>query len=129
MAHDDTAALFVRLPRAAAQKLDRASAEAGTPKRELVTRLVDRFLDPSAPDAMGSGVPLRFAPGDDLVLGRASFQPSENVVLTPPQAAELLQVEEEIVLSLAAAGEIPGRSLDGAWRFSRDALLDWLAAR
>jgi excisionase family DNA binding protein len=48
-------------------------------------------------------------------------------VLTPKQAAELLQVDENTVVRLADNGEIPARKLGKAWRFSRRALLDWLA--
>jgi excisionase family DNA binding protein len=50
-------------------------------------------------------------------------------VLTLEQAAELLQVDAAEVAALADAGELPGRRLDGGWRFPRAALLEWLAAR
>jgi excisionase family DNA binding protein len=48
-------------------------------------------------------------------------------VLTGAEAAELLQVEPDVVLELAGAGELPGRLLGGEWRFARSALLAWLA--
>jgi len=48
-------------------------------------------------------------------------------VLTVEQLAELLQVDEKTVRSLAAKGELPGRKLGRHWRFSRHAVLDWLA--
>jgi hypothetical protein len=38
-----------------------------------------------------------------------------------------LQLEAAVVERLAAAGELPGRMLAGEWRFSRSALLAWLA--
>ena len=48
-------------------------------------------------------------------------------MLTPEEAAELLQVDVEVVLDLARSGELPGRELGGHWRFSRAGLLQWLA--
>jgi excisionase family DNA binding protein len=48
-------------------------------------------------------------------------------VLTVEQLAELLQLDAKTVRSLAARGEIPGRKLGREWRFSRRAVLDWLA--
>mgnify|MGYP002782169538 CR=1 FL=1 len=49
-------------------------------------------------------------------------------VLTPAQAAAYLQVSEEAVRAEAEAGHLPGRRIGGDWRFSRPALLGWLAA-
>ena len=48
-------------------------------------------------------------------------------MLTPAQAAELLQVAEDEVVELAEAGELPGRRIGDQWRFSRPALIAWLA--
>jgi excisionase family DNA binding protein len=48
-------------------------------------------------------------------------------VLTAEQLAQLLQLDVRTVRSLAARGEIPGRKLGREWRFSRRAVLDWLA--
>lgn len=48
-------------------------------------------------------------------------------VLTPAQAAELLQVPEPELLELAEAGTLPGRRIGENWRFSRPALIAWLA--
>jgi excisionase family DNA binding protein len=48
-------------------------------------------------------------------------------VLTAEQAAELLQVTEAEVLALAEAGTLPGRRIGDKWRFSRPALIEWLA--
>lgn len=110
MTQEPTSPLFVRLPAASAERLSRAAFELKTPKRELVAGLVDRYL--------GS---------DHLVTGRASTQVGEPDVLTPEQLAELLQVDEKTVRSLAAKGELPGRKLGREWRFSRQAVLEWLA--
>jgi excisionase family DNA binding protein len=108
---EPTSPLFVRLPAASAERLSRAAFELKTPKRELVAGLVDRYLGP-----------------DELVIGRATTQVAEPDVLTLEQLAEFLQVDEKTVRSLAAKGELPGRRLGRDWRFSRRAVLDWLAA-
>jgi excisionase family DNA binding protein len=115
MNREPTSPLFVRLPAASAEKLNRAAFELKTPKRELVTELVDRYLG-----------------ADDMVIGRAAPESAapearEPDVLTLGQLAQLLQVEEATVRSLAAKGDLPGRRLGRDWRFSRQAVLDWLA--
>src|ERR671936_397097 len=94
--------LFVRLPAAAAEKLDRASFELKTPKRELVAGLVERHLGLT-----------------EAVVGRAAVSGTEPDVLTVEQLARLLQVDEKSVRSLAASGDIPGRKIGRHWRFSR----------
>jgi excisionase family DNA binding protein len=48
-------------------------------------------------------------------------------VLTVEQLAELLQVDAKTVRTLATSGDLPGRKLGRHWRFSRQAVLDWLA--
>ena len=99
--------LFVRLPPAAAKQLDQLAHTSGASKREIVTRLI---LD------------------DDLAVGRHAFHPTaEPQVLTSTQAAELLQIDEQLILELAEKSELPARRLGDQWRFSRCALLDWLA--
>ena len=110
MGSEPTSPLFVRLPTASAEKLSRAAFELKTPKRELVADLVDRYLG-----------------AEDVAVGRVASQLREPDVLTIEQLAELLQVDEKTVLSLAATGELPGRKLGRNWRFSRQAVLDWLA--
>jgi excisionase family DNA binding protein len=107
---EQTSPLFVRLPASSAERLSRAAFELKTPKRELVAGLVDRYLG-----------------ADEIVIGRAATQVGEPDVLTLEQLAELLQVDEKTVRALAAKGELPGRKLGREWRFSREAVLDWLA--
>ena len=64
---------------------------------------------------------------DTPVVGRASFLASgPPEVLGLAQAADLLQVEPDVVEAMAAAGELPGRQLGDDWRFSREGLLRWL---
>jgi excisionase family DNA binding protein len=72
---------------------------------------------------------------DAMVVGHHSFRArdpertgsDEPPVLRSEQAAELLQVDAELVEQLAEAEQLPGRRLGGEWRFSRAALLRWLA--
>src|SRR5438874_12605214 len=110
MGSEPTSPLFVRLPTASAERLSRAAFELKTPKRELVAGLVDRYLG-----------------AEDLAVGRVAPQLHEPDVLTVEQLAELLQVDEKTLRSLAAKGELPGRKVGRHWRFSRQAVLDWLA--
>jgi excisionase family DNA binding protein len=121
---DETSALYVRLPLPQAEKLDRAAFVLKAPKREIVTRLVDRYVDPGDPDALAELRAER-----DVLVGRASWRPAEPAeVMTLDEAAELLQVERAALERLAEDGELPGRRIGDDWRFSRAALLAWLAA-
>jgi excisionase family DNA binding protein len=135
-----TNALYVRLPADEAERLDRAAERLGTNKKALVTSLVARYVDPDTPaglDALralgpaAAATPRRVTidmPGDRLTLGSHAFRPAEPAeVLTPAQAADLLQVPEDEIVRLAEAGELPGRRIGAAWRFSRSALVAWLA--
>src|SRR5918912_1561008 len=122
---DETAALFVRIPSAAAQKLDRASFALNTPKRDLITHLVSRYVDPEDPSALSA---LGGAEQGELPVGRHWFRPAEPPeILTLAQLAELLQVEEDAVRELADSGELPGRKVRDEWRFSRTAVVEWLS--
>ena len=113
----EEAALFVRLPADAAERLDRAAEALGMRKKDLVAGLVTRYVDPDSPRAMGA-----------LRLGSYSFQSYEPAeVLDAAQAAELLQVDEPTIVELAEAGKLPGRKLGKTWRFSRAALVAWLS--
>lgn len=55
-------------------------------------------------------------------MSTATLQP----VLTLEDAAAFLRLPEETVERRAALGEIPGRQIEGAWRFLLSALEDWL---
>lgn len=48
-------------------------------------------------------------------------------VLTAEEAAEYLAVSVKTIRQMASAGRLPGRHVGKEWRFSRKALLDWLA--
>ena len=123
---DETQALFVRIPSTAAAKLDRASYALNTPKRDLIANLVARYVDPEDPSALTE---LGGSEQSELPLGRHWFRPADvPEVLTLAQVAEFLQVEEDAARELAERGELPGRKVGDEWRFSRQAVLDWLSS-
>ena len=63
-------------------------------------------------------------PEEGTAVGHHAFTPAPLPdVLTPGQAAELLQVSERELLELAEAGSPPGRRIGVSWRFSRPALI------
>ena len=113
--------LFVRLPAAEADKLDRASHELKVAKKDLVTALVaDARFDDMRRVVVETA-------DDRWTVGRADFRPHPAPeVLTLEQAAELLQLEPAAVAELAGAGELPGRRIGEEWRFARTAVLAWL---
>lgn len=50
-------------------------------------------------------------------------------VLTADDVAALLRVSAKTVKRLAGDGRIPAQRVGRAWRFSRVAVLDWLATQ
>jgi excisionase family DNA binding protein len=105
-----------------AAKLHKAANALGAPKRELITRLVARYVDPEDLGALSA------LGGSEMGVGQHSFRPAEELeILTPAQLAGLLQVEEDAVIELAEKRELPGRKIGEEWRFSREAVLAWLA--
>jgi excisionase family DNA binding protein len=50
-------------------------------------------------------------------------------VLTVEQAAELLPLSTKTLKRLAQAKRVPSRRVGNQWRFSRRALMDWLAGK
>jgi excisionase family DNA binding protein len=132
-------ALFVRLTPEQARRLERAVEAVPARKKDLIGGLLERFVHPDTPAGLSA---LRELAGVDAtrrkvtvdlgaegpVVGHASFRPApEPEVLDAAGAAELLRVDEAAVVELAERGELPARRIGGAWRFSRSALLDWLA--
>ncbi|MDO8185174.1 helix-turn-helix domain-containing protein [Conexibacter sp. JD483] len=129
-------ALFVRIPTSEAQRLDRAAFELRLSKQDIVSSLVSRYVDPTSPASMealraldgGGGTRPQPPAGGTLTLGHHDFRADVREVLTVADAAELLQVGEEVVERLASDGELPGRRIGEQWRFTRQAILDWLSA-
>ena len=125
---EDYTALYVRIPSAEAEKLHRAADVLKTPKRELITKLVAEF-DPDDPVWTRPVAGPSVGAQAEFGLGQHSFRPAAELeILAPAQLAGLLQVEEETVVELAESGELPGRRVGEEWRFSREAILAWLAA-
>jgi excisionase family DNA binding protein len=127
-------ALFVRLPAAAVEKLDRAAEVLGMRKKDLVAGLVSRYVDPESPgglSALGALSIHKLAanPGEPSpTIGSYSFQPYDPPeVMNAAQAAQYLQIDEEVVIQMARDGKLPGRRLGDVWRFLRAALVAWLA--
>jgi len=128
-------ALFVRLPAGAVDKLRRAADALGIRKKDLVANLVSRYVDPDSRQGLSAlGALSTHRITVDLgdrgpAQGSYSFQPYDPPeVMNAEQAAQFLQIEEAVVIELAAAGKLPGRQLGSAWRFSRAALVAWLGA-
>jgi excisionase family DNA binding protein len=111
--------LYVRLGETETRHLERAVAVSGKSKRQLVEEAVREHLT-----------------DDGLVVGRIELHDSPPEpphtpppeVLTPSEAAALLRLDERTLTGAARRGELPGREVGGHWRFSRAALLDWLAS-
>jgi excisionase family DNA binding protein len=139
-------ALFVRLPATAVGKLDRAAEALGMRKKDLVAGLVSKYVDPDSRrglNVLGALATHKVTVElgqKDATVGAYSFQPYDSPapagsppeVLSAAQAGELLQIGEAVVREMAEAGKLPGRKLGfgpgAVWRFSRAALVAWLAA-
>lgn len=131
-------ALYVKLPAHAVEKLHRAAEILGIKKKDLVANLVTKYVDPDTKQGLGTlsamSRPRRVTVemgGDGPTLGAYSFQPHDPAeppeVLTAQAVADLLQLEKKLVLEMAEAKQLPGRKLGTEWRFSRTAILAWLA--
>jgi excisionase family DNA binding protein len=117
----DRTALYVRLPKAEAQRLDEAAHRLGRSKQDLVASLIS---------TLGSRRVTVETADDQLTVGHAEFRPYEPPdVMTTAQLASWLQVDEHTIAKLAEDGELPGRKLGDEWRFAREAVVDWLAQR
>jgi excisionase family DNA binding protein len=117
--------LYVRLPTAEAKRLDEAAHRLNRSKQDLIASLVA---------TLGDADTLRRVTvettDDRLTVGHAEFRPfAPPDVLTVPELAAWLQVDESTITELAEQGELPGRKLGDEWRFARDAVVAWLARR
>jgi excisionase family DNA binding protein len=106
---EDRVPLFVRLPREQSAALDRLVNTTGLRKQHLVSEML----------------------ADQLAVGHIEFARAVagEEVLTLEEAAALLRLALDAVRARAVAGELPGRAFGDEWRFSRAALLAWLAGR
>jgi hypothetical protein len=128
-------ALYVRLPNEASDKLERAAAALGVRKKDLVANLVTTYVDPDSKQgltALGTLATRKVLDTNQTgpMLGSYSFQSYAQDfpdVMNSRQAGQFLQIDEKLVIDLAEKGELPGKKLGPVWRFSRDALVAWLA--
>lgn len=120
LSSEPTRAIYARVPPQVADKLDRAAAKLGLSKRDVLTSLVGDHLDVEGSDIMRRP---HLAPST-IISGEL-----HDAVLDLAEAAELLRALENDVQALAESGEIPGRRIGSTWRFSRQALLDWLGGK
>lgn len=127
-----TRAVYVRIPLAAAEKLDRATERLGASKRDVIATLLADHLDDDGRGVAAVGRPRRITieeTGDRMTVGHHAFTPMPPAeVLTLEEAAELLRVSTDALRARAEAGEVPARRLGDQWRFRREALLEWLGA-
>src|SRR3954451_19492838 len=105
MNEEKRTALYVRIPQSQAEKLDRAAFELKVPKQDLIAGLVeDMKIAPGFTRRRTEVVEV----DDALSVGRASFLPTgPPEVLTLAEAADLLQVDEDVVEAMASGGELP----------------------
>lgn len=57
-----------------------------------------------------------------------TWEPETEEVLTADDVARLLRVSAKTVKRMAGDGRMPAQRVGRAWRFSRVAVLDWLAS-
>ena len=108
---DELKPLYVRLPSTESDQLSELSRATGRSKRQLVGEAVRRHLTDSG----------------ELIVGRAELRQPLPDVMTLPEAASLLRIDEQALAEAASRGETPGRLFGEEWRFSREGLLAWLA--
>ena len=104
---EDRVPLFVRLPREQSAALDQLVSTSGRRKQHLVSEML----------------------ADQLAVGHIEITQDAGgeEVLTLEEAAALLRLPVEPVRARAFSGALPGRAFGDEWRFSRAALLAWLA--
>ena len=127
--------LYVRLPTEASDRLQRAADALGVRKKDLVANLVTTYVDPDSKQGLSALGTLATRKVLDTsqtgpMLGAYSFQSYAQDfpdVMNAKQAGQFLQIEEKLVIELAEKGQLPGKKLGPVWRFSRDALVAWLA--
>jgi excisionase family DNA binding protein len=104
---EDRVPLFVRLPREQSAALDQLVNTTGRRKQQVVSELL----------------------ADQLAVGHIELAERAGVdeVLTLEEAAALLRLPIDAVRDRAFSGDLPGRAFGDEWRFSRAALLAWLA--
>ena len=128
MTDEERRALFVRLPVEQARRVEAAARRVGRTKQDYVAAVLAASLD-AAPEA-GPGA-LRWTDRSDgpgaTAGATAGATGAVDEVLTLQELATLLKVGEGAVMDRVVAGDLPGRRFGDQWRFSRAAVLEWLA--
>src|SRR5688572_30543908 len=110
--------LFIRLPKNQAAALNRLASESGRAKQHLVSEFVAHALTPNP---------------RTLAMGRVEVSSTpetrDDEVLTLDEVAALLKLSPAAVRTRAEQGDLPARRFADEWRFSRLAVLAWLASR
>jgi excisionase family DNA binding protein len=107
--------LFLRLPKNQVAALNRLATATGRAKQHVVSEIVGQLLT---------------AQSRSVSVGRiepAAYETPEDGVLTLDEVAALLKVPADAVRSRAEEGDLPARRLGDEWRFSKLAVLAWLA--
>ena len=104
-------ALFVRVPTGLADQLAARTRSAGRSKQDVVCSLLEAQL------SEGSR-------GPDTQDGPEVVDPE---ILDLDAVALMLAIEPAMVLARVADGDFPGRRFGTDWRFSRQAVMLWLA--
>ncbi len=112
----DLTPVFMRLPKQQAAVLDRLAARSGRAKQHVVSELVAQALRAAPPQ---------------LSMGRVEVSSAtemrEDEVLTLAEVAAMLKLAPDAIQARAERGDLPGRRFGDEWRFSRLAVLAWLA--
>jgi len=109
--------VFIRLPRDQAATLDRLATRSGRAKQHLVSELVAQALSLPKPGPLSMG----------RLEVSSTPETRDDTVLTLAEAASLLKLPADTVQARAEAGDLPGRRFGEDWRFSKLAVLAWLA--
>lgn len=106
------------------------------PEPEYVAEAVPTAERPIEEDSMnhdnhpGTTVRLEmFLTPDQLSNLFRAVASSQHAMLTAREAASFLRVPAHTLEVMAAEGEIPGFQIDGRWRFSKNAIEEWLVAQ
>lgn len=101
--------LFVRIPVAQADEIDATCARLGMTKQALVRSMLESGLrNPSSKSGIADS--------------------GENSILSFDELVALLKVEPRLVRERVDAGDIPGRRFGLEWRFSHQAVMEWLSS-
>ena len=114
----ERSALFVRLPADLATRLDAHIGSVGRSKQAVVTDLLTAQLGAEGQAHTASRDPGELAGVETETIGS---------VVDLEQVANLLKVSTTDVMARIADGDFPARRFGDSWRFSRPAVLAWLA--